>query len=153
MEFGDGPDDGEALQFSGGVCFLRLVKGARGTTNDALLASLYLSEDSSDACGGGIGVQLEWEVKVREGSNGAGGEEGFEAIEGFLTLWTPVEDRIFPGEGVERAHDSDEIIDISPVVPGEAQKRANFRCSLGGSISQMATNRIGSGRRPSEVTR
>ena len=50
-ELGDGPDDGEAIQFSGGACFLRLVKGARGTTNDALLAFLYLSEASSEARG------------------------------------------------------------------------------------------------------
>ena len=117
MIFGDGPDDGKALQFSGGVCFLRLVEEARDTTNDALLAFLHLSEDSSEAYGGGIGVQPEWEVKVR-----AGGEEGFEAVEGFLTLWTPVEDRIFPGGGVEKAGDGGEILDISPVVHGEAQK-------------------------------
>ena len=31
VEFGNGPDDGEALQFRGGVVFLRLVEGARGT--------------------------------------------------------------------------------------------------------------------------
>ena len=43
---------------------------------------------------------MEWEVKAQEGSDWAGGEEGFEAVEGFLTLWTPVEDRIFSGEGV-----------------------------------------------------
>ena len=133
MEFGDGPDDGEALQFSGGVCFLRLVKGVRGTTNDVPLAFLYLSEDSSEACGGGIDVQPEWEVKVREGSDWADGEEGFEAVEGFLTPWTPVQDHIFPGESVEKVGDGGEILDISPVVPGEAQKRANFCCSLGGA--------------------
>ena len=91
-----------------------------------------MSEDSSEAQGGSIGVQPEWEVKVWEGSDWAGGEEGFEAIEGFLTLWTPVEDRVFPGEGMEGAGDGGEILDISPIVPGEAQKRANFRCSLGG---------------------
>ena len=50
-ELGDGPDDGKALQSSSGVCLLSLVKGARGTANDALLAFLYLSEDSSEACG------------------------------------------------------------------------------------------------------
>ena len=93
---------------------------------------MHLSKDSSEACGGGIGVQPEWEVKVRQGSDWAGGEESFEAIEGFLTLWTPVEDRVFPGEGVEGAGDSGDIPDIPPIVPGEAQKRANFRGSLGG---------------------
>ena len=55
-ELGNGPDDGEALQFSGGVGLLRLVKGARGTADDALLSFAYLREDSSEACGGGIGV-------------------------------------------------------------------------------------------------
>ena len=100
-ELADGPDDGEALQFSSRVRLLSLVKGARGTTNDALLVFLYLSEDSSEASGWGIGVQPEGEVKVWEGSDWAGGEEGFEAVEGLLTLRTPVEDCIFPGEGVE----------------------------------------------------
>ena len=42
--------DGEALQLSGGAYLLSLVKGARGTTTDALLAFLYLSEDSSETC-------------------------------------------------------------------------------------------------------
>ena len=48
-EFGNGPDDGEALQFSGRVGFLRLVKGVQGTANDAFLAFSYLREDSSEA--------------------------------------------------------------------------------------------------------
>ena len=61
-------------------------------------------------------------LKVREGSDWAGGEEAFEAVEGFLTLWTPVEDRILPGEGNERAGDGGKIFDILLVVPGEAQK-------------------------------
>ena len=55
-ELGNSPDDDEALQFSGGVGFLRLVKGVQGTANDALLSFSYLREDSSEACGGGIGV-------------------------------------------------------------------------------------------------
>ena len=54
-------------------------------------------------------------------------------VEGLLTLWTPVEDRIFPGEGVEGAGDGGEILDILPIVPGETQKRANFCCILGGA--------------------
>ena len=55
-ELGNGPDDGEAFQFSGGVGFLRLVEGARGTANNAFLAFSYLCEDSFEACGGGVGV-------------------------------------------------------------------------------------------------
>ena len=71
------------------------------------------------------------EVKVREGSDWADGEEGFEVVEGLLTLWTPVEDRIFPGEGVEGAGDGSEILDIPPIVLVEAQKLANLCCILG----------------------
>ena len=43
-------------------------------------------------------------------------------VEGVLTLWTPVEDRILPGESVEKAGNGGEIIDIEPVVSGKAQK-------------------------------
>ena len=132
-EFGNGPGNDKVLQFSAGVGFLHLVKGARGTTNDALLAFSYLREDSSEACGGGIGVLPEREVEVREGGDWAGGEEGLEAVEGILTLRTPVEDRIFPGETVERAGNGGKVLDILSAVPGEAQKWANFHCSLGGA--------------------
>ena len=59
--------------------------------------------------------------------------EGFEAVEGLLTLRTPVEDRIFPGEGMEGAGDGSEVLDIPLIVPGEAQKRANLCCILGGA--------------------
>ena len=44
-----------------------------------------------------------------------------------------MEDRTFPGEGVERTGDGGEILDIPPIVAGEAQKRANFCCIPGGS--------------------
>ena len=104
------------------MCFFRLVKGVQGTANDALLAFLYLSKDSPEACGGGIGVQPEREIEVREGGDWAGGEEGLEAVEGVLTLRIPVEDRSLLGENVERAGDGGKILDISPVAPGEAQK-------------------------------
>ena len=55
-ELGNSPDDGEALQFRGGVGFLRLVEGARGTANNALLAFSYLGENCSEICSGGVGV-------------------------------------------------------------------------------------------------
>ena len=55
-ELGNGPDDGESFQFRGGVGFLRLVEGARGTTNNALLAFSYLCKNCSEACSGGVGV-------------------------------------------------------------------------------------------------
>ena len=38
-EFCNGPDDGEVLQFSGGISFFRLVEGARSTADNALLTS------------------------------------------------------------------------------------------------------------------
>ena len=122
VEFGNSPDDGEALQFCGGVGFLRLVDGARGTANNALLAFPDLCEDCAEACGEGVGIQPERQAEVREGGDGAGGEGGLEVVEGVLALWTPMEDRIFPGESVERAGNSSEIFDITPVVPGEAQE-------------------------------
>ena len=72
----------------------------RGTAN-ALLAFPYLCEDCAEDCGGGVGIQPERQAEVQEGGDGAGGEEGLEAVEGVLALWTPMEDRIFPGESVE----------------------------------------------------
>ena len=56
-------------------------------------------------------------------------------VEGLLTLWTPVEDRISPGEDVEGGGNGGEVYDIKPVVPGEALKRADFCCILGGFLS------------------
>ena len=44
-----------------------------------------------------------------------------------------MEDCIFLGEGMEGAGDGGKILDIPPIVPGEAQKRANFCCILGGA--------------------
>ena len=46
-----------------------------------------------------------------------------------------MEDRIFPGEGVEGAGDGGKILDIPSIVPDETQKRANFCCILGGGLS------------------
>ena len=64
-----------------------------------------------------------------------------------------MEDRVLPGQGVEWSGDGCELFNIAPVVPGEAQKGANFRGVLGGLISLMAASREGFGRKPSSVTR
>ena len=153
MELCDGPDDGEALQFGGRIRFLDLVGLARCAADYALLAFLDLSEDCAEACGRHVGIQPKWEAEVGEGSDGAGGEESLEAIEGVLAVWTPVEDRVLPGQRMQRPGNGSKIFDIMPVITGETQKGANFRGILGGLISLMAASSEGSGRRPSSVTR
>ena len=46
-----------------------------------------------------------------------------------------------------------EVLNITPVISCETQKRADFRGILGGLIPLMAASREVSGRRPSSVTR
>ena len=79
-----------------------------------------MCEDCAEACGGGVGIQPEWQAEVREGGDGAGGEEGLEVVEGILALWTLMENCFFPDESVEWAGNCGKIFDITPVVPGEA---------------------------------
>ena len=62
-----------------------------------------------------------------EGSDGASGEEHFEAVRSVLAFRTPVEDRVFPGQGMQRAGDGCKIFDLSTVITGETQERADFR--------------------------
>ena len=121
-EFSNGPDDGEALQFGGGVSFFRLVEGARSTADNALLTLPHLREDLAEAGRGCVGVYPEWQAEVWEGSDRAGSEEGLEAVEGVLAIRTPVEDCIFPGKRVEMSGDGGEVFNIMLVVPGEAQE-------------------------------
>ena len=63
----------------------------------------------------------------------AGGEESLEAVEGVLAVWTPVEDRVFPGQRMKRPGNGSEILDIMPVITGETRKGANFHGILGGT--------------------
>ena len=58
-ELRNGPNNGEALQFSGGVGFLRLVEGARRAADDALLAFPDLSEDCSESCSQRVRIETE----------------------------------------------------------------------------------------------
>ena len=71
-ELGYRPHDSQALQFSGGVGFFSLVEGSGSATDDAILAIADLSQDCTEASGGGVCVEPESLVKIREGSDGAG---------------------------------------------------------------------------------
>ena len=71
-ELGYCPHDSQALQFGGRVGFLSLVEGPGSTANDAFLAVVDLSQDSTEACGGGVSIQPKSLAEVREGSDGAG---------------------------------------------------------------------------------
>ena len=99
-ELCDGPDDGKTLQLGGGIRFLGLVEGSRGAADDALFTFPDLSKDCAEACGRRVLVQPEEQVEVGEGSDGAGGEERFEVVEGVLSVRAPMKDRVFPGQGM-----------------------------------------------------
>ena len=71
-ELGYYPHDSQALQFGGGVGFLSLVEGSGGATDDALLAIADLSQDSTEASGGGVSIEPESLAEIREGSDGVG---------------------------------------------------------------------------------
>ena len=73
------------------------------------------------------------QAEVGEGGDGAGGEESFEVVKGILAVWAPVEDLVFSGQLVQRSGDGGEVFNVTPVIPGETQKRANFRGVLGGT--------------------
>ena len=91
------PYDSQALQFSGRVGLFSLVESPGNAADDALLAIVDLSQDSTEACSGGVGVQPKGLAEVREGSDGAGRKQCFQLIEGGLAFGAPVEDRILPG--------------------------------------------------------
>ena len=73
-ELGNRPCDNQALQFGGRVGFLSLVEGPRSVADDALLAITDLGQNSTEAYGGGVGVETEGLAKVRKGSDGASGQ-------------------------------------------------------------------------------
>ena len=56
-ELGYRPHDSQALQFGGRVGFLSLVESPGSAADDALFAIMHLSQDSTEACGGGVSVQ------------------------------------------------------------------------------------------------
>ena len=52
-ELGYRPHNSQALQFGGGVGFFSLVEASGRATDDVLLAIADLSQDSTEASGGG----------------------------------------------------------------------------------------------------
>ena len=99
-EFGYCPHDSQALQFGGRVGFLSLVEVSGSAADDALLAIPDLGQDSTEACGGGIGVEAEGLAKVWEGSDGASRQQVFQLVEGGLAFGAPVKDHVFPGQSM-----------------------------------------------------
>ena len=71
-ELGYCPDDSQALQLGGWVGFLSLVESPGSAANDALFAVADFSQDSTEACGGGVSIQPKSLAEVREGSDRAG---------------------------------------------------------------------------------
>ena len=53
------PDNGQALQFGGGIGLLSLVEGPRSAADDTLFAIADLSQDCAEACGRRVGIQPE----------------------------------------------------------------------------------------------
>ena len=90
------PSNGKAFQLHGRVGFFLLVEGVRCTADDALLAFPDLSKNCAEACSRRDCIETERQAEVREGGDGAGGEERFEAVEGALALGAPVEESHFP---------------------------------------------------------
>ena len=125
-ELSHSPDNGQALQFGGGIGLLSLVEGPRSAADDTLFAIADLSQDCAEACGQRIGIQPEGLAEVREGSDGAGREERLEAVEGGLAVGAPMEDRVFPGQSMQGTCDGCEVLHISLVVTGETKERADF---------------------------
>ena len=121
----------EALQLGGGVGLFSLVEGSWSAADDALPAFADLRQNCTKACGGRVGVQPKGLAEVGEGSNGTGGEEHFEAVEGVLAVSAPVEDRVFPGQSIQGTGDGCEIFHISLVIPCETKERADFGGDFG----------------------
>ena len=57
-----------------------------------------------------------------------------------------MEGLVFPGQRVQLSGDGYEVFNVTPVVPGKTQKRANFRGVLGGLISLTVISWRGGGR-------
>ena len=52
-------------------------------------------------------------------------------VEGTLAVSTPMEDRVLPGQRMQRAGDCCEIFHITPVIPGKTQEEADFSGGFG----------------------
>ena len=96
-ELSHSPDNGQTLQFGGGIGLLSLVERPRSAADDTLFAIANLRQDRSEACGRRVGLQPKGLAKVQEGSDGTSREERLEAVEGGLAVGAPVENHIFLG--------------------------------------------------------
>ena len=123
-ELGDCPHNRQALQFSGWVRLLSLVQSPRSTADDALLALPNLSQDSTEACCGGVGVQPECLAEIRESSDWAGSEPGLQLVKCCLAVLAPVEERIFSGQSVQGCGNSGKTLDIPAVIKRQDQEKS-----------------------------
>ena len=69
-ELSHSPDNGQTLQFGGGIGLFSLVEGPRSAADDTLFAIADLSQDCTEACGRRVGIQLKGLAEVGEGSGG-----------------------------------------------------------------------------------
>ena len=76
------PHNRQALQFGGWVRFFSLIQSPGSATDDALLALPNLSQDSTEACGGSVGVQPKLLAKIGEGCDRARGESSLQLVKG-----------------------------------------------------------------------
>ena len=117
-ELGDCPHNRQTLQFGGWVRLFSLIQSPRSAANDALLALPNLSQDSTEACCGGVGVQPECLAEVRESCDRAGSKPGLQLIECCLAVLAPVEERIFPGQSVQEGGNGGKTLDVPTVIAG-----------------------------------
>ena len=92
-ELGDCPHNRQALQFGGWVRLFSLIQSPRSAADDALLAFPNLSQDITEACRGGVGVQPECLDEVRKSCDRAGIKPGLQLIECCLAVLAPVEEQ------------------------------------------------------------
>ena len=52
-------------------------------------------------------------------------------VEGVLTVWAPMEDRILPGQGMQWSGDGCKVFYVAPVVASKTQEGADFCGVLG----------------------
>ena len=130
-ELHNGPDNSETFQFSGGVGLLSLVEWPWGTTDDTLFALPDLRQYCAEACSRRVRIQMKGLAKVGKGSDRAGGEECFQAVEGILAVSAPMKDLILPSQRMQLAGDCCEILHIMPVIPGKTQEGADFSGGFG----------------------
>ena len=65
-ELGDCPHNRQVLQLSGWVRLFSLIQSPRSAADDALLAVPNLGQDRTEACGGGVGIEVKSLAEVRE---------------------------------------------------------------------------------------